>query len=174
VALIAVLLVGAAWGWSPALADQQRLSGQVVDFDRSAGTCELELQQGSGGGFTTVHLDHDAMWAMKKMEVGDFIEASVVKENDKLVAKEVALRMGPVPEIDSLQGTVTKLNRRDYSIEVKVSPGGKEELLYLDPSSQAAIGDLKAGDRIEARVETVLEKKGPKRVIRVLVVGMGP
>ena len=168
--MTALLLI--AW-WGTAWAEQTSLTGQVVDFNKEAGTCELELQQGTGG-FTTLHLDHDTMWVMKKMEVGDFIEASVAKEDGKLVAKEVALRIGPVPEIDALQGTVSKLNRRDASIEVTISPGGKEEVLHLDPSSQAAIGELKVGDRIEARVETVLEKKGPKRVIRVLVVGMGP
>lgn len=160
------------WGGATVFAEQSRLVGQIVDFDRTAGTCEVELQQG-GGGFTTLHL-HDAMWALKKMEVGDYIDAIVIKENDKLVAQEVALRLGPVPEIDLLQGTISKVDRRHRAVEVTIIPGGKVDVLHFDESTAETLGQIKLGDRVEARVETVLEKQGPKRMIRVLVIGMGP
>lgn len=171
---IAMLCVCLGWGVGVAVADQQRLTGLVVDFNRDAGTCEIEVLGGSGGGFTTLHLDHDAMWALKKMEVGDYLEAVVVKENEKLVAKEVSLRIGPVAEIDLLQGVVTKIDRRKHRIELKVMPGEKEEVLYLGEDVVGILRELKVGDRVEARVETVLEKHGPRRDVRVLVIGMGP
>lgn len=153
-----------------ALAQVSSMTGQVMDFDKSAGTLEVELQRGD---FATLYLEKNSHWIFQKVDIGDRVHATVAKENNRLVVKEITLQIGPGVQIDSVQGVVSKVNRRAHSIEVKTA-ADKEEVLYLDLDSLSALGKLAVGDRIEARVETVIEAGGPKKVIRVIVVGSGP
>jgi hypothetical protein len=173
---IRVLALGAAvvflggMGVVAAFAQVSNMTGQVMDFDKSAGTLEVELQRGD---FATLYLEKNSHWIFQKVDVGDRVHALVSKENNRLVVKEITLQIGPGVQIDSVQGTVSKVNRRAHSIEVKTS-ADKEEVLYLDLDSLAVLGKVAVGDRIEARVETLIEAGGPKKVIRVIVVGSGP
>ncbi len=173
---IRVLTLGAAvaflggMGAVAAFAQVSNMTGQVMDFDKSAGMLEVELQRGD---FATLHLDKNAQWVLKKVDIGDRVHVTVEKQDSRLVVKEITLQIGPSVQIDSVQGIVSKVNRRNHSIEVKTT-GDKEEVLYLDLDSLSALGKLAVGDRIEARVETVIEAGGPKKGIRVIVVGSGP
>lgn len=166
---MAVVLLGSLDAVT-ALAQVSNMTGQVMDFDKTAHTLEVELQRGD---FATLYLDKGAQWVLQKVDIGDRINAVVEKQDARLVVKEITLQIGPGVQIDSVQGVVAKVNRRAHSIEVKTA-ADKEEVLYLDMSSLAILGKLAVGDRIEARVETVIEAGGPKKVIRVIVVGSGP
>lgn len=163
----ATLLAGTA---VTAFAQVSTMTGQVMDFDKSAGTLEVELQRGD---FATLYLEKYSHWIFQKVDIGDRVHATVEKQNNRLLVKEITLQIGPGVQIDSVQGVVSKVNRRNHSIEVKTT-GDKEEVLYLDLDSLSALGKLAVGDRIEARVETVIEAGGPRKVIRVIIVGSGP
>lgn len=165
---LAVALVGGVT--KSAVAQVSSMTGQVMDFDKSAGTLEVELQRGD---FATFYLDKNAQWVLQKVDIGDRVHVTVEKQDSRLVVKEITLQIGPGVQIDSVQGVVSKVNRRNHSIEVKTT-GAKEEVLYLDLSSLAILGKVAVGDRIEARVETVIEAGGPRKVIRVIIVGSGP
>jgi hypothetical protein len=153
-----------------AAAQVSSMTGQVMDFDKSAGTLEVELQRGD---FATLYLEKNSHWIFQKVDIGDRVHATVEKQNNRLLVKEITLQIGPGVQIDSVQGVVTKVNRRAHSLEVKTA-ADKEEVLYLDLDALSVLGKVAVGDRIEARVETVIEAGGPKKVIRVIVVGSGP
>ena len=153
----------------PALAEETRMVGFVMDVDKTAATLEVERHQGD---FVTLHLSEEARWILKKVEVGDRVHAVAENQGGRLVAKEVSFQIGPAVQIDHIQGTVTKLNPRDHSIEVKTSVG-TDEVLYLDQNSLGILSRLAAGDGIEARVETVIEEGGSRKVIRTILIGKG-
>ena len=171
--LVVVLLIGFLGGVGvgvPALAEVTKMVGFVMDVDKTAATLEVERQEGD---FVTLHLGEEAQWILKKVEVGDRVHATAETQDGRLVAKEISFQIGPAVQIDMVQGIVTKMNPRDHSIEVKTLVG-TDEVLYLDKNSLGIFGRLSAGDGIEARVETVIEKDGTRKVIRTILIGKGP
>jgi hypothetical protein len=166
--VIAIALLSGV-GVVPALAEETRMVGFVMDVDKTAATLEVERHQGD---FVTLHLNEEARWILKKIEVGDRVHAVVENQDGRLVAKEVSFQIGPTVQVDMVQGVVTRTNPRDHSIEVKTLLG-TDEVLFLDQSSLGILGRLAAGDGIEARVETVIEEGGVRKVVRTILIGKG-
>ena len=154
----------------PAFAEVTRMVGFVMDVDKGTATLEIEHQRGD---FLTLHLDEGAKWVLKKLEVGDRVHVVVENQGGRLVVKEISFQIGPAVQVDMVQGVVTRMNPRDHSIEVKTSVG-TEEVLYLDQASLRILARLAVGDGIEARVETVIEEGGSRKVIRTILIGKGP
>ncbi len=164
------LLVGLVTG-VPAMAEEPSLiTGFVMDVDKSSATLEIERQRGD---FTTLYLDQGARWVLKKVDIGDRVHALVVNQGGRLVAKEISFQIGPAVQMDIIQGIVTRMSPRNHSIEVKTSLG-TDEVLYLDLNSLGIFARLAAGDKIETRVETVIEEGGARKVIRTILIGKGP
>ena len=126
--VIAIALLSGVGGVVPALGEETRMVGFVMDVDKKAATLDVERHQGD---FVTLHLSEKAQWILKKVEVGDRVHAVVENKDGRLVAKEASFQMGPAVQIDHIQGIVTKLHPRDHAIEVKTSLG-TDEMLYLD------------------------------------------
>ena len=164
-----VLLTGVGNAMAALGQDSKLIVAFVMDIDKSAGTLEVERQRGD---FTTLYLSKETRWVLKKLDIGDRIHAAVVNIGGRLVVKDISFQIGPAVQMDIIQGTVTRLNPRNHSIEVKTSLG-TDEVLYLDQHSLRAFGRLATGDVIEVRVETVIEEGGSKQVVRTILIGKG-
>lgn len=168
---MASVLMGSMGAVMPALAQNTSLiTGFVMEVDKAAATLEVERQRGD---FTTLYLDKEARWVLKKVDIGDRVHAFVVNQDGRLVVKEISFQIGPAVQMDIVQGIVTRTNPRGHSIEVKTSLG-TDEVLYLDQNSLGILARLAAGDQIEARVETIIEEGGARKVIRTILIGKGP